>query len=210
MPLVFHEGGRWGDVSAGVRIGWPERRGSAVRREMHERRGLGVGAHVATAAGVARSMRVYRDVRACAKSGGRKRCTRRRRPSLAERHGLCGLRSMHPQQRRGGSGRGCRDGGASCGDSEADARLVVAGRHVPVVIIIRICKALLVRELVGLSVDRNNRRDGGDESGCDEASIAVIQGEVQVVLRRRSGARGRVEEEGAVLGPARQLSCGPI
>ena len=190
MPLAFHEGGRWGVVSAGVRIGWPGRRGSAVRREMHERRGLGVGAHVATAAGVALT-RAHRDVRARVKSGRRRRCTRRRRPSLAERRGLCGLRSMHPQQ-RGGSGRGCRDGGALCGDSEADARLVVACRHVPAVIIIRIVKALLVRELVGLSVDRNGRRDGRDESGGDEASIAVIQGEVQVVLRRRSGACGRV------------------
>ena len=89
-------------------------------------------------------------------------------------------------------------------------RLVVARRHVPVVVIIRICKALLIRELVGPSADRSGRRDGGGESGGDEASIAVIQGEVQVVLRRRSGARGRVEEEGAVLGPARQLPCGPI
>ena len=80
-----------------------------------------------------------------------------------------------------------------CGDSEADVRLVVACRHVPAVIIIRIVKALLVRELVGLSVDRNGRRDGRDESGGDEASIAVIQGEVQVVLRRRSGACARVQ-----------------
>jgi len=63
---------------------------------------------------------------------------------------------------------------------------------VPVVIIIRIVEALLVRELVGLGVDCYNRRDGGDESRCDEASIAVIQGEVQVVLRRRSGPCGRV------------------
>ena len=67
LPLAFHEGGRWGDASAGVRIGWPERRGSAFRREMHERRGLGVGAHVATAAGVART-RAHRDVRARVKS----------------------------------------------------------------------------------------------------------------------------------------------
>ena len=49
LPLVFHGGGRWGDASAGVRIGRPERRGIAARRETHERRGLGVGAHVATA-----------------------------------------------------------------------------------------------------------------------------------------------------------------
>ena len=176
MPLAFHEGGRWGVVSAGMRIGWPERRGSATRREMHERRGLGVGAHVATAAGIALT-RAHRDVRARLRSGRRSRCIRRRRPSLAERRGLCGLHSMHPQQ-RGGTGRGCRDGGALCGDSEADARLVVACRHVPAVIIIRIFKALLVRELVGLSVDRNGRRDGRDESRCDEAIIAVIQGEV--------------------------------
>jgi hypothetical protein len=64
---------------------------------------------------------------------------------------------------------------------------------VPVVIIIRIVEALLVRELVGLGVDCYNRRDGGDESRSDEASIAVIQGEVQVVLRRRSGVYGRVQ-----------------
>ena len=79
-----------------------------------------------------------------------------------------------------------------CGESEADAHLVVACRHVPVVVIVRIVSTLLVRELAGLNVDRNNRHDGGDESGGDEASIAVIQGEVQVVLRWRSGARGRV------------------
>ena len=96
MPLAFHEGGRWGDASAGVRIGRPERRGSAVRRETHERRGLGVGAHVATAAGAALT-RAHRDVRARVKSRGRKRCTRRRRLSLAERRGLCRLCStMHP------------------------------------------------------------------------------------------------------------------
>ena len=78
------------------------------------------------------------------------------------------------------------------------------------VIIIRIVEALLVRELVGRSVDRNDRRRGRDESRCDEASIAVIQGEVQVVLRRRSGVYGRVQEEGTVLGASRRLSCGPI
>ena len=88
--------------------------------------------------------------------------------------------------------------------------LVIARRHVLVVVIIRICKALLVRERVGPSVDTNGRRDGGVESGGDETSIAVIQGEVQVVLRRRSGVYGRVQEEGTVLGPARQLPCGPI
>jgi hypothetical protein len=60
------------------------------------------------------------------------------------------------------------------------------------VITIRIVKALLVRELVGRSVDRNDRRHGRDESRCDEASIAVIQGKVQVVLRRRSSMYGRV------------------
>ena len=208
MPLAFHWGGRWGVVNAGMRIGWPERRGSAVRRETHERRGLGVGAHVATAAGIALT-RAHRDMRARLRSGRRSRCIRRRRLSPAERRGLCGLRNIHPQQ-RGGSGRGCRDGGALCGDSEADARLVVACRHVPAVIIIGIVKALLVRELVGLGVDCNNRRDSGDESRCDEASIAVIQGEVQVVLRRRSGVYGRVQEEGTVLGASRRLSCGSI
>jgi len=69
-----------------------------------------------------------------------------------------------------------------------------------VVVLVRVCKALLVRELVGRSVDHNHRRDGGDESRCDEVSIAVVQGEVQVVLRRRSGACGGVYEEGTVLG----------
>ena len=92
-PLAFHEGSRWGVLNAGMRIGWPERRGSAVRREMHECRGLGVGAHVAAAVGVALT-RAHRDVRARVKSRGRKRRTRRRRPSLAERRGLCGLRSI--------------------------------------------------------------------------------------------------------------------
>jgi hypothetical protein len=96
LPLVFHGGGRWGNASVGVRIGRPERRGIAVRRETHERRGLGVGAHVATAAGAV-LMRAHRDVRARVKSRGRKRCTRRRRLSRAEWRGLCGLRStMHP------------------------------------------------------------------------------------------------------------------
>ena len=93
MPLMFHGGGRRGDASAGVRIGRPERRGIVVRCEAHERRGLGVGAHIAAAAGVALT-RVHRDVRARVKSRRRKRCTRRRRPSLAERRGLCGLRSI--------------------------------------------------------------------------------------------------------------------
>ena len=96
LSLVFHGGGRRGDASAGVRIGRLERRGIAVRRETHERRGLGVGAHVAAAA-VAVLMRVHRDVRARVKFRGRKRCTRRRRLSLAERRGLCRLCSiMHP------------------------------------------------------------------------------------------------------------------
>ena len=96
MSLVFHGGGRWGNASAGVRTGRPERRGTVVRREAHERRGLGVGAHVATAAG-AILMRAHRDVRARVKSKGRKRCSRRRRLSLAEWRGLCRLCStMHP------------------------------------------------------------------------------------------------------------------
>ena len=96
MPLVFHAGGRWGNASVGVRIGRPERRGIAVRRETHERRGLGVGAHVATAAGAV-LMRAHRDVRARVKFRGRKRCNRRRRLSLAERRGLRRLCStMHP------------------------------------------------------------------------------------------------------------------
>ena len=97
LPLTFHGGGRWGNASGGTRVGRPERRGSAVRREMHGRRALGVGAHVASADGVALT-RVHRDARTRAKSGRRKGCTRRRRPSLAERRGLCGLRSTHPQQ----------------------------------------------------------------------------------------------------------------
>ena len=79
--------------------------------------------------------------------------------------------------------------------------LVIARRHVLVVVIMRLCRDLLVRERVGPSVDTNGRRDGGAESGGDEARIAVIQGEVQVALRRRSGARGRVEEGGRYWGP---------
>ena len=43
LPLAFHGGARQGRVGPGVRIGWPERRGSAVRRKTHERRGRGVG-----------------------------------------------------------------------------------------------------------------------------------------------------------------------
>ena len=52
LPLARHGAARRGRVSAGVRIGWPERRGSGVRREMHERRGRGVGGHAAAVAGV--------------------------------------------------------------------------------------------------------------------------------------------------------------
>ena len=67
-PLAFHKGGRWGVLNAGMRIGWPERRGSAVRREMHERRGLvGVGAHVAAAAGRRRSP--HARASGCARAG---------------------------------------------------------------------------------------------------------------------------------------------
>ena len=60
MPLAHHGGVRRGCVSAGARIGWPERRGSAVHRETHERRGWGVGgAYVATVAWDAKL--VYED-----------------------------------------------------------------------------------------------------------------------------------------------------
>ena len=46
--------------------------------------------------------------------------------------------------------------------------------------------------------------------GSDEARIAVIQDEVQVVLQRRSCVRARVEQEGTVLGFARRLSLGCV
>ena len=78
-------------------------------------------------------------------------------------------------------------------------RLAIACRHASIVVIVRAHETLQVRERV--------RGDGGGGvSGGDEASIAVIQDEVQVVLQRRSCARARVEQEGAVLGFARRLS----
>ena len=80
-------------MSAGARIGWPERRGSAVRRETHERRGRGVGGHVATAAGVV-TMRACRAVCARVESGRREGCKRRCRPNNTGRRGLRRLGTM--------------------------------------------------------------------------------------------------------------------
>ena len=91
-----------------------------------------------------------------------------------------------------------------------EVRLAIARRHVPVVVIIRTCEALQVRERVSPRVDTNGRHGGGGVSGGDEASIAFIQDEVQVVLQRRSCARARVEQEGTVLGFARRLSLGHV
>ena len=93
-------------------------------------------------------------------------------------------------------------------------RIAIVRGHVSVVVIeiviIRTREALQVRGRVSPSVDTNDRRGGGGVSGGDEASIAVIQDEVQVVLQRRSCARARVEQEGAVLGFARRLSLGHV
>ena len=59
--------------------------------------------------------------------------------------------------------------------------------YVPVVIIIRICKALLVRELAGLSADRNNRRDDGDESVPPPLGVRCALFSVFVGVGRFSG-----------------------
>ena len=52
LPLACRVGARWVRVSADVRVEWPGRRGNVARREMLERRGWGLGAGVAAAAGV--------------------------------------------------------------------------------------------------------------------------------------------------------------
>ena len=171
LPLAYHVGARRGRVSAGVRIGWPERRGSAVRREMHERRGRGVEAHVATAAGVV-IMRACRAVRAWVESGRREGCRRRYRPNNTGRRGLHRLGTMRRQGRRGS----CSPHGGRrllCGAAVAavrdmwvcahvlvvgGARLAIVRRDASVVIIIRTREALQVRERVSLSVDTNGRR----------------------------------------------------
>ena len=75
-------------------------------------------------------------------------------------------------------------------------RLAIARGHAPIVVIARAHETLQVRERVRAG-------GGGGVSGGDEASIAVIQGEVQIVLQRRGCGRARVKQEGAVLGFAR-------
>ena len=82
-------------------------------------------------------------------------------------------------------------------------RLAIARRHASIVVIVRAHETLPVRERV-------RGGGGGGVSGGDEASIAVIQDEVRVVLQRRSCARARVEQEGTVLGFARRLSLGHV
>ena len=93
-------------------------------------------------------------------------------------------------------------------------RIAIVRGHVSVVVIeiviIRAREALQVRERASPSVDTNDRRGGGGVSGGYEASIAVIQVEVQVVLQQRSCARVRVEQEGTALGFARRLSLGHV
>ena len=93
-------------------------------------------------------------------------------------------------------------------------RIAIVRGHVSVVVIeiviIRTREALQVRGRVSPSVDTNDRRGDGGASGGDEASIAVIQDEVQVVLQQRSCARVRVEQEGTALGFARRLSLGHV
>ena len=97
MPLACHRGAMWRRMSAGVRIGWPERRGSVVRREAHERRGRGVGAHVATAAAGVVTMRARRAVCARVEFGRCEGCRRRCRPNNTGRRGLCRLGTMRRQ-----------------------------------------------------------------------------------------------------------------
>ena len=151
MPLAYDEGARRGRVSAGVRIGWPDRRGSAVRRETYERRGLGVGVHVATATGVV-TTRARRAVRALVESGRREGCRRRYRPNNNGRRNLHRLGIMCRQGRRGS----CRPHGDRrllCGAAVVavrdmwvrahvllveGARLVIVRRDAPVAIIIRV------------------------------------------------------------------------
>ena len=78
------------------------------------------------------------------------------------------------------------------------------------IVIIRTREALQIRGRVSPSFDTHDRRGGGGVSGGDEASITVIQDEVQVVLQQRSCARVRAEQEGTALGFARRLSLGHV
>ena len=57
------------------------------------------------------------------------------------------------------------------------------------IVIIRTREALQIRGRVSPSVDTHDRRGGGGVSGGDEASITVIQDEVQVVLPCRNTTR---------------------
>ena len=97
MPLACHVGARRGRVSAGVRIEWPERRGSVACRETQEHRSRGVGGRAAAATGVV-TLRARRAVCARVESEICERCRRRCRPSNTGRRGLCGLGTM---RRRG-------------------------------------------------------------------------------------------------------------
>ena len=150
MPLAYDEGARRGRVSAGVRIGWPERRGSVVRREMHARRGRGVGAHAAAAAGEV-TTRARRAVCARVENGRREEVRRRCRPSNTGRRGLCGLGALCRQGCRG-SRRPLGDGWLSCGAAvvgacnvwarvsarvEGGARLAIVRRDATTVVIVR-------------------------------------------------------------------------
>ena len=171
MPLACHGGARRGRMSAGVRIGQPERRRSVVRREMHGRRGRGVGAQVAAAAGEA-TTRVRRAGCARAENGGCEGGRRRCRPSSTGRHGPCGLGATCRQGCRG-SRRPLGDRWLSCGAAVVvargvwvracvrvvrGARCAITRRDAPVVVIIRTREALQVRERISLSVDTNGRR----------------------------------------------------
>ena len=93
-------------------------------------------------------------------------------------------------------------------------RIAIVRGHVSVVVIeiviIRAREASQDRGRVSPSVDTNDRRGGGGVSGGYEASIAVIQAEVQVVLQQRSCARVRVEQEGTAQGFAKRLSLGHV
>ena len=145
MPLAHHGGVRQGCVSAGARIGWPERRGSVVHRETHERRGPGVGAYVATAAGAV-TMRARRAVcarvewgsepplppapspfaRAGLRAHGSSPRSARGADVVPDRAALSGAARVGwaPRATRGGAGRadraatgGCRAAPLACGET---------------------------------------------------------------------------------------------
>ena len=99
MPLVCHVGARRVRVIADVRVERPERRGSATCREMWERRGRGLGASAAAAAGVVAWERYWggRGVLplACHEGGRRVRVSAGVRVEWPERRGSVVRRETH-------------------------------------------------------------------------------------------------------------------